>query len=135
MRPVPATLRRQFNVDSLKQTTVFRIEYSDGFEAAVCMNGGLVSEFCFAAHVKGHSEPVATWAPLPKPQRDHFSFLCNHIEVMFRSGKPSYPVDRTLLVTGVLDALHDSRAAGGRRIETPHLRDVGYTPANEYTVG
>jgi hypothetical protein len=68
---------------------------------------------------------------LPKPQRDHFSFLCNHIETMFRSGQPSYPVERTLLVTGMLDALHDSRAAGGKRIETPHLSQLKYTPAKE----
>jgi hypothetical protein len=72
---------------------------------------------------------------LPKPQRDHFSFLCNHIEVMFRSEKPSYPVERTLLVTGVLDALHDSRAAGGKRIETPHLAKLAYTPAVELSSG
>jgi len=92
----------------------------------------MVSEYCFAAQIEGRSKPVATYAYLPKPQRDHFSFLCNHIEYMFRSGKPSYPVDRTLLVTGVLDALHDSRAAGGKRIATPHLRDLSYTPAEDF---
>ena len=92
---------------------------------------GDVSEYCFAADVKGRSEPVSTYAYVPKPQRDHFSFLCNHIEVMFRSGQPSYPVERTLLVTGVLDALYDSRAAGGQRVQTPHLSGLRYTPANE----
>lgn len=124
---VAESRRKRFAFEALRRTTVFRIEYSDGFEAAVCL-GGLVSEFCFAAAVRGRSEPVATYAYLPKPQRDHFSFLCNHIEVMFRTGKPSYPVERTLLVTGVLDALHDSRAAGGKRIETPHLRELTYMP-------
>lgn len=115
-----------------RNVTMFRIEYSDGFEAAVCVSGGMVSEFCFAGEVDGHSKPVATYAYLPKPQRDHFSFLCNHIEYMFRSGKPSYPVERTLLITGVLDALHDSRAAGGQRIATPHLSDLGYVPAEDF---
>ena len=97
------------------------------------MSRGLAAEFGFAATVRGRSEPVGTWCELNKPQRDHFSFLCNHVEVMFRTGRPSYPVERTLLVTGALAALIDSRAAGGRRLETPHLAALGYTPAPELT--
>jgi hypothetical protein len=50
---------------------------------------------------------------------------------MFRSSQSSYPVERTLLVTGILDALHDSKAAGGKRIETPHLSQLTYAPAKE----
>ena len=112
---------------------VFCIEHSDGFEAAVCLSG-VVSEFCFAADVKGQADPVGTYALLPKPSRDHFSFLCNHIEFLFRSGKPSYPVERTLLTTGILEALHDSRQAGGGRIETPHLGKLRYTPAEDFPI-
>jgi hypothetical protein len=112
---------------------VFLVEYSDGFTGAAYLSRGLAGEFGFAAAVRGRSEPVTTWCELNKPQRDHFSFLCNHIEVMFRTGRPSYPVERTLLVTGALAALVDSHAAGGRRIETPHLAALGYTPAPELT--
>jgi hypothetical protein len=131
MQPVPASEKREFDIERLRNSVVFRIEYSDGFEAAVCLTGGFVRDYCFAASVRGRTEPVATCAYLPIPQRDHFSFLCNHIEVMFRSGTSSYPVERTLLVTGILDALHDSRAAGGKRIETPQLSKLKYTPARE----
>ena len=130
--PVPETQYRRFEPDSVRRSNVFRVEYTDGFEAAVCIGGGLVSEFCFASEVTGHEEPIGTYAYLPKPQRDHFSFLCNHIEVLFRSGRPSYPVERTLLVTGILDALHDSRAAGGKRLETKHLQNLKYEPAVEF---
>ncbi len=129
--PAPASsknLRKQGG-----DKTIFRIEYSDGFEAAVCLSG-VVAEFCFAAEVKGLSGPVGTYALLPKPSRDHFSFLCNHIEFMFRTGKPSYPVERTLLTTGILEALHDSRQAGGKRIETPHLENLSYTPAEDFSI-
>jgi hypothetical protein len=112
---------------------VFLVEYSDGFTAAAYLSRGLAAEFGFAAAVHGRSEPMGTWCELNKPQRDHFSFLCNHIEVMFRTGRPSYPVERTLLVTGALAALVDSHVAGGRRIETPHLATLGYTPAPELT--
>lgn len=119
---------------SLLPATVFRIEYSDGFVGFVFLTGA-VAEFSFAAKIRDRAEPVATRALLLKPQRDHFSFLCNHVECMFRSGKENYPVERTLLVTGILDALHDSRAAGGKRIKTPHLEKLSYTPATEIGVG
>ena len=36
-------------------------------------------------------------------------------------GKASYPVERTLLTTGMLAALVESKANGHKRIETPHL--------------
>jgi hypothetical protein len=110
---------------------VFLIEYTDGFRAASYLARGLVEQFAFAARVKGRAEPVATWCWFPRPQRDNFSFLSNHIEVMFRSGKPSYPVERTLLVSGALEKLIDSHVAKGQRVETPHLQDLKYTPVTE----
>jgi hypothetical protein len=112
---------------------VFLVEYADGFRAAAYVARRLVAEFAFAARVAGRPGPVGTWCELNKPQRDHFSFLCNHIEVMFRTGRPSYPVERTYLVTGVLAALMDSRAAGGVRLTTPHLLGIRYEPAPELT--
>ena len=44
---------------------------------------------------------------------------------MFLTGKPQYPVERTLLISGALEALMESRYRGHVRIETPHL-DVSY---------
>jgi len=44
---------------------------------------------------------------------------------MFLTGKPQYPVERTLLISGALEALLESRHRGHVRIETPHL-DVSY---------
>jgi hypothetical protein len=132
VKDAPTDLRSLRAADP--DAVVFLLEYSDGFRAAAYLSKTLVQEFAFAAHVAGRSNPVGTWCELNKPQRDHFSFLCNHIEVMFRTGKPSYPVERTYLVTGVLAALMDSRASGGERIDTPHLAGLGYTPAAEITV-
>ncbi len=40
---------------------------------------------------------------------------------MMTSGKPSYPVERTLLTTGMLAFLMESKASGHRRIATPQL--------------
>ena len=108
---------------------VFLVEYADGLQAAAYLSRGHVADWAFAGRVRGFARPVGTWFYMPKPQRDHFSFLSNHIEKMFLTGRPSYPVERTVLTTGMLAHLMDSRAAGGTRVETPGLEQVRYPPA------
>ena len=49
------------------------------------------------------------------------------LDSLVRTGHAPYPVERTLLTTGVLDAAMTSRFKGGVRIETPHL-DIKYAP-------
>ncbi|HXG12953.1 MAG TPA: hypothetical protein VNK04_24560 [Gemmataceae bacterium] len=112
-----------------RDATVFLIEYADGLRGAGYISARHVAEFAAAVKPAG-GRPAGTWCYLPKPQRDHFSFLCNHIEKMFLTGKPSYPVERTLLTTGMLAFLMDSRHAGGRRLETPELSKIRYQPAD-----
>lgn len=100
---------------------VYLIEYRDGFQAAVYISPHYCQEFAFAGRIKGKAEPLACWYDLPKPQRDHFSFLAQAVARMMVTGKATYPVERTLLTTGLVDALWESRLAGHKRIETPQL--------------
>jgi hypothetical protein len=58
---------------------------------------------------------------MPRPQRDHFSFQARAVAQMMVSGKATYPVERTLLTTGLVDALWESRLNGHQRIATPEL--------------
>ena len=51
-----------------------------------------------------------------------------NIQRMFLTGAAPYPVERTLLTTGALDALMRSRHGGGVRIETPYL-EIPYSPS------
>lgn len=41
---------------------------------------------------------------------------------MVLSGRSTWPVERTLLTSGVLDALLQSNTEGGKFLMTPHLR-------------
>ncbi|MBY0525308.1 MAG: hypothetical protein K2R98_18015 [Gemmataceae bacterium] len=104
---------------------VFLVEYRDGLPGVAYLSRKHCHEFGFAAREKGKTAPVACWYELPKPQRDHFSFLVQNAAQMMVSGKATYPVERTLLTTGVLAALMESKATG-KRVETPQL-DVKYT--------
>ena len=47
--------------------------------------------------------------------------LASKIEEMFETGRAPYPVERTLLVSGMLESCLTSNAQGQKRIETPHL--------------
>ena len=42
-------------------------------------------------------------------------------EWMFVTGKAPYPIERTLLTSGILAAALQSRGADGQRLATPHL--------------
>jgi hypothetical protein len=50
---------------------------------------------------------------------------------MFVTGKPLYPVERTLLVTGALDFLMDSLHQK-KRVETPELQVAHRAPLNDF---
>jgi hypothetical protein len=50
---------------------------------------------------------------------------------MVATGKPAWPVERTLLTSGILDALLTSKLNGGDKLPTPWL-DVRYTSNYEW---
>ena len=70
---------------------------------------------------------------MPDNPHAHFSYLSLNIQQMFLTGKPQYPVERTLLISGALEALIDSRYEGYRRVETPHL-DISYRSYEEMPI-
>ena len=118
-----------------KDAGVWLIEYRDGFKAAAAILNGFLYEgdggaFCFAGQVKGEAVPRSCQFYLQQPDPfAHFIGLVKAFETMVTTGHPPYPVERTLLTTGILDAIMTSRHAGGKRVETPHL-NVAYQPTD-----
>jgi hypothetical protein len=109
--------------DNVKEPVAFLLQYEDGLQAAAFMLNGHTSGWTFAGKLRDHSEPVGTHFGFRGREGHrslaHFDGLVHCIEEMFVTGKPCYPVERTLLTTGAL-ALFESRA-WKKRIETPEL--------------
>src|SRR5262249_54390796 len=86
--------------------------------------------FVFATQVKGQEKPVGCQFYLQQPDPfAHFAELTKAIDAQVRTGHAPYPVERTLLTTGILDAAMNSRFEGGKRLETPHL-EIKYAPTD-----
>ncbi|MDG2383877.1 MAG: hypothetical protein P8N76_19545 [Pirellulaceae bacterium] len=126
--PTLAELRAQH-----PNPVAYRFQYADGLKATMLLADGLVSDFTFAAKIESQPKPVSTLMFLPYYDlQNFFSPQVNHIEKLFQSGQPAYPIERTLLTTGLTAAGVDSLFRGQRRIMTPHLR-FAYQPADEST--
>jgi hypothetical protein len=106
----------------VKDPVAYRIEYADGLRATMLLLNGLVSDFTFAARLKGRAEPLSTLFYLPpNPNVVYSAALMSKAEEMFLTGKAPYPVERTLLTTGLVAAGMQSLASGQKRLDTPHL--------------
>src|SRR5262249_21220445 len=106
----------------VKDPVAYRIEYTDGLKATMLLMNGLVADFPFAAGLKGKAEPLSTLFYLPpNPNVTYSAALMSKAEELFLTGKAPYPIERTLLTTGLVAAGMASLAAGQKRLDTPHL--------------
>jgi hypothetical protein len=104
------------------------LEYNDGTSAIALKVGDSATRWNFACQIAGESTPRATAFYVgPWDNRNLFKALSHAIQAFFRDGKAPYPVERTLLVSGVLDAAMDSRIADDKPLDTPWLK-VTYQP-------
>ena len=108
----------------VEKPSAYFIEYKDGFQATLLMLNGAVQDWTFAARV--NDQVLSTQFLLPgQPNVVYSAALMNRVEEMFATGRAPYPVERTLLVSGMLERCLESRLNGHRRLQTPEL-DVAY---------
>eukprot|EP01052_Picozoa_sp_SAG31_P001217 SAG31_NODE_41_length_31342_cov_8.029286_7_plen_248_part_00 len=102
------------------------VEYTDGFRGTVLRVGDDNARWNFACTVKGR---IRSTRIVVGPWRNRWAFkaFSHAIQSFVRTQSPPYPVERTLLVTGALEAALESRASDGRSQPTPHLRVRGYS--------
>jgi hypothetical protein len=115
----------------VKSPVCYRFEYNDGLKATMLLLNGLVGDFTFAAKLKGKNEPLSTLFYLPpNPNVTYSASLMSKAEEMFLTGVAPYPVERTLLTAGLVEAGMQSLTKDQKRLETPHLA-VKYTTPKE----
>jgi hypothetical protein len=108
--------------DAVPNPILFALEYADGLRVNVIELNGAIGEWSGAWRYAdtGEIESSMFWTQEGRPGM-HFTILLNGIEEMMLTEKPSWPAERTLMTSGALDAILNSRFYGGVRLPTPHL--------------
>src|SRR5262249_22571834 len=108
---------------------------TDGLTGAVFMLPGIVTGCRVVVRLKGGRGPLATRAEeRTEPRYPQFAFLLHAVERMIHTDRPSYPVERTLLTSRLLDRALTSRSQDGRALEPPEL-GTRYIPADYPAAG
>jgi hypothetical protein len=116
------TTRKRFDGGQQAEPHGILLTYKDGLRATVLKVGQNGTGWNFACALKGDPKPHTTRFHVgPWQNRNLFKALSHAIQHHFRTGKAPYPVERTLLVSGALDASMLSRANTSEVLKTPHL--------------
>ncbi|MDB5339831.1 MAG: hypothetical protein JWN70_5450, partial [Planctomycetaceae bacterium] len=107
------------------------VTYKDGTRGTVLKIGSSGDRWNFACKLEGQADLLATaFINGPWGNLNLFSALSHAMAHFFRTGKSPYPVERTLMVSGALDAAMHSHQASGNPVETPEL-EFSY-PAQDF---
>ena len=124
---VPKDLAHIKGEDKIEPHAI-QVTYRDGWKGTVLRVGKDSTRWNFACQMKGESSPRASAFYVgPWENRNLFKALSHAIQVHFRTGQAPYPAERTLLVTGMLEAAMRARESKSRILKTPHL-EFGYQP-------
>lgn len=105
--------------------TGYFIEHNDGFRTTTLLANGLVQDFTYAG-MDSSGKVISCQMHLPMPLQisttaDFFNPLVNHIEHMVITGRAAYPVERTLLTSGMTLGAVKSLFAQQTLVETPEM--------------
>jgi hypothetical protein len=122
------------------------VDYNDGTRVTVLLLTGFMLRRAVALRVAESPDPVVTWTPTgsklsdvpmlgaevarpgqKKPPTWNFDHLAAFVDRFLVTGRSPFPLERTVLTSGILDAAISSRRLGGAAVETPHLH-ISYRP-------
>ena len=112
--------------------TAYFIEHLDGFRTTMILTR--IQDFNYAGYLAS-GDVISCQMYLPMPTHgsttaDFFNPLTRHIEDLVINNKANYPVERTLLCSGMVIAGVNSLHQGQKKVDTPHL-NVRYTSPEE----
>lgn len=118
-------------VRAVKDPVLFTINYADGLKASMLTLNYAVGEWGIAwRDSDGKQESTLFYTQEARPFM-HFAYLMDGVEKMMHSGEPTWPAERTLLTSTVLDALLISKKDGNKLLPTPKLM-IKYQPTWEW---
>jgi hypothetical protein len=109
---------------TLPDTTGYLIEHNDGFRTSIFMTG--IRDFNYAGYREDTGSIVSCQMYLPMPTHgsttaDFFNPLTRHIEDTILTGRTPYPVERTLLTSGMVIGGVNSLHQGQVPVATPEM--------------
>jgi hypothetical protein len=117
----------------LPDMLAYFIEHRDGFRTTLFMAN--IHDFNYAGLRRDTGEIISCQMYLPMPgfsatTADFFHPLVRHIETMVLENRAPYPVERTLLTSGMTMAAVESIHKGYALVNTPEM-DVVYKAPKE----
>lgn len=125
----PVRERLKDDADLRKGAHAIIVKYADGLVGVTLRLDNAGTRFLYAHRLADGKVEATRHYVGPWNNRNLFKALSRAIQTHFRNGKSPYPVERTLLTTGVTLAAVDSSVAGGKELETPHLA-IKYQPTD-----
>jgi hypothetical protein len=118
---------------SSPDAVAYFIEHLDGFQTTMFLLNGFVNDFTYAGLVKRGANIISCQMHLPMPMHisttaDFFNPLVHHIEQMVLTGVAPYPVERTLLTSGMTLSAVESLYRGQETLPTPELKVAYHAP-------
>lgn len=105
------------------------LDHSDGLRTSILVLDGVVGDFNAAVRAADGRTFSTQIFRGPPPMEQHFSLLTAAMEEFFTTGKAPWPVERNLLIAGLLEAFRNPTTRSGKTLATPEL-NIPYLPRN-----
>jgi hypothetical protein len=120
-RQTPTRFKGKKLPDLVPEPVLFVVDYADGLRANLFTLNGAIENWTAAWRYEDDAIEATRFEVQEARPFMHFAWLVEGIDGMMQSGRPTWSVDRTLLTSGMLDALLISQRDQSRRVETPYL--------------